>query len=333
MSSKKHKKTKFQEHWLQDPILKLCTERISDDETQVGCIYCKRVILVENYLDHVASNFHNSKIPENHKTILAKFREDKENIDTTVMKSYLNAEFNKRQLELMILNFIIQNNVSFKLGERLAEFLSSLSPQRCSQINNIALSRRKIGIMVSNAIKNVIEDKSFEDLKTYKFSLLLDSVKDCAGVSHLGIMARYYKNGKIKQYLISNVEIKEAMTGENIYKVLETRILKDPDIAKNLIALSTDNAKNFSGSNVGLLGRLKNNYPSLFYQSCMCHNLDLVAEEAMDQLPKEILFFLRKSQLNSLTLQTRKKNSKKYKTNWVYSLKHQRDGQILVGYL
>jgi len=223
------------------------------------------------------------------KLIIEEIYGEEQELNKTIMKSYLNAEFSKRQLELMILNFIIENNLSFELGERLGIFLNSLKEQHISQLNHISTNSKKLSLIVSNCIKPILEDMAVYDLKTYKFSLLLDIATDCIGSSHLCIMARYFKNGEVQTKFLKNIEIKDSMTGENINNLLKENILTSDLVRNNLIGLSTDNGRNFSGVFKGLYAKLKENYPNLFFQSCMCHNYDLIAEDAVKALPQEII--------------------------------------------
>jgi len=125
--NKKHQNTKFQEYWLQDPVLKLCTERSESDE-EAKCVYCQKTLLAENYMDHVISARH-AKSPEAHKKIIDNLLQKENELNKTVMKTYLYADFNKKQMELKLVNFIVQNNLSFELGDRLSAFLVELSKE------------------------------------------------------------------------------------------------------------------------------------------------------------------------------------------------------------
>ena len=121
-TSKKHQKTKFQDQWLIDPILKLCTERVSENPTVAKCLYCQKTILAENYLEHIELTYHSQRTPEAHKVIISKISEEEEELNKTALKTYLNSEFHKRQFELLILHFEDENNLSFEVGERFGTF-------------------------------------------------------------------------------------------------------------------------------------------------------------------------------------------------------------------
>ena len=61
-STKKHQKTKLQEHWLQDPVLKLCTEKVENDKYKSRCTDCKKEVRAEKSLEHFTKNSHSSNI-------------------------------------------------------------------------------------------------------------------------------------------------------------------------------------------------------------------------------------------------------------------------------
>ena len=288
-TSKKHKKTKFQDQWLIDPILKLCTERVSENPTVAKCLYCKKTILVENYLEHLESTSHSQRTPEAHKVIISKISEEEEELNKTALKTYLNSEFHKRQLELLILHFVVENNLSFEVGGRFGTFLSSLKEHQLSQIKNISINSKKLSSMISHCIKPTLEEMALQDLMNFHYSLLLDIAKDCTGASHLSIMVRYYKNEDVQIKLLKNIEVKDSITGEAIYKILKEHVLTNDLVIRNLVGLSTDNGSIFSGAKIGLYGKLKEIFPNLYYQTCMCHNYDLIAEDSMEILPNEVI--------------------------------------------
>jgi len=290
MSSKKHQKTKFQEYWLHDSVLKLCTEKVPSDNTKAKCIYCNKKVLAENYIEHVTSFSHTSNIPENHNKLISRISEED---GDTLLKSYLNSDIHKKQLELKLMNFIIQNNLSFELGERIGVFFNSLQPHYIQQLKNISINSKKISNMITHCVRPTLEEVVLEDLKTHKFSLLLDFGNDSIGISHLCILARYYKDGVINSGVIKTIEVNESMTGENIFKLVEKNVLNDELISRNLIGFSTDNGPNLCGNGIGFYGQLTRKYPRIFFQSCCCHNYDLIAESVMGVLPERIFNLLR----------------------------------------
>ena len=291
--NKKHQNTKFQEYWLQDPVLKLCTERSESDE-EAKCVYCQKTLLAENYMDHVISARHAKRTPEAHKKIIDNLLQKENELKKTVMKTYLDADFNKKQMELQLVNFIVQNHLSFELGDHLSALLAELSKEHLQQFKHITLNSKKISTILSSCLKSALEEKALEDLKENKFGLLLDLGKDHIGCSHLCILARYYKDGEIRQNVLKNVEVKESMTGEKLYDLLEQNILDNELIRKNFIGFSSDNASNFAGDNKGLYGQLKKKYPHVFFQSCMCHNYDLVAEDASATIMEKVIDLIKK---------------------------------------
>ena len=117
--------------------------------------------------------------------------------------------------------------------------------------------------MISHCIKPTLEEMALQDLMNFQYSLLLDIAKDCTGTSHLCIMVRYYKNEDVRIKLLKNIEVKDSITGEAIYKILKEHVLTNDLVIRNLVGLSTDNGSIFSGAKIGLYGKLKEIFPNL----------------------------------------------------------------------
>ena len=58
----------------------------------------------------------------------------------------------------MILHFVIQNNLSFELGDRLSDFLRSMKSEHV-QMKNLSLNAKKMSLIVLNCMKPSLEEK------------------------------------------------------------------------------------------------------------------------------------------------------------------------------
>ena len=78
------------------------------------------------------------------------------------------------------------------------------------------------------------------------------------------------------------------------FKLIEENAFSNQtSLWKNLVSLSTDNGKNFSGSDIGFCGQINAFNPNIYFQSCLCHNSDLIAEDTADSLPNQITSLLK----------------------------------------
>ena len=145
---------------------------MENDEYKSRCTYCKKEVLAENYIEHITKNSHSSNIPDIDRKKIEELVEDEKSIEKFVLKTYLEGDFAKKHLELKIINFTVENNLSFELGERLTTFLTSFSENHIHQIKNVKLNSKKISNIVSECVKPSLEEKIFDDLRSYKFSLV-----------------------------------------------------------------------------------------------------------------------------------------------------------------
>jgi len=86
------------------------------------CLHCQKIIIAENYLEHIDSTYHSQRTPEAPKIVISKISEEEEELNKAALITCLNSEFHKKQLESMILHFVVENNLSFEVGERFGTF-------------------------------------------------------------------------------------------------------------------------------------------------------------------------------------------------------------------
>ena len=81
----------------------------------------------------------------------------------------------------------------------------------------------------------------------------------------------------------------DSYTGETIFNKVQSEILIDKDIQRNLMGTSSDQGSNVSSEGVGLAGRLQSEYPYTIHVSDFSHIYNLIFKEGTTVFPKTIL--------------------------------------------
>jgi len=103
----------------------------------------QKTVQAENSGDHVATNDHWKKIPENDQALIASLSEKEEELGNSLMKSFQINLFVKQQLELMILQFCMQNSLPFEFTE-MPNFFKGLPLKWLANQSISSLSEKKL---------------------------------------------------------------------------------------------------------------------------------------------------------------------------------------------
>ena len=159
--------------------------------------------------------------------------------------------------------------------------------------------------IIRDCICQSLRTKLLEDLREAPDSLLMGASGSIFGKKYLAVFVRYVdlKELSIVTRLLKVIELTTDQTGETLLGLLNDEIFEnDIAIRRNLICISTDNGSNMvSNRNFevnpkgqGVVNRLKKESNNLIFVRDMCHCFNLVADEALDGLPKFISQFITK---------------------------------------
>lgn len=122
------------------------------------------------------------------------------------------------------------------------------------------------------------------------YSLATDGSTDYGDSKLYPIVVKYYDKsvGRILTVLLCMPECTEASTGENIFKLIDSVLIKRNIPFENCMSFAADNANVMQGMNQGVAGFLFRKCPSIYIMKCPCHLIHLAAEKAAAQLPMHV---------------------------------------------
>lgn len=138
-------------------------------------------------------------------------------------------------------------------------------------------------------INNVIGDENFrnvcEDLRSTKFSLIIDESTDLSTQKHLCVVVRYVVQDCAKDFFFKLIKIEDAKA-ESIYNILIENFNKYKiPYKQNLIGFASDGANVMFGKHNSVMALLKKDIPGLYVMKCICHSFHLCASYACHKLP------------------------------------------------
>ncbi|XP_028416846.1 uncharacterized protein LOC114541055 [Dendronephthya gigantea] len=181
------------------------------------------------------------------------------------------------KLKIKLSSFIVEHNLPISLSEDLLALLTSLFPH--DKTANII--RQVLGF-------NVIKE-SIEDLRSRKFSLIIDETTDRTCKNQLAILVTYFNPDtfQMENDLIDIVQLEDGKA-DTIYQAI-LRCFNDKDIPMtNIIGFCADTCNVMFGKYHSVSQLLVKNHPWIIPVKCSCHMIHLCASRASLQLPKSL---------------------------------------------
>nr|XP_033335269.1 uncharacterized protein LOC117225674 isoform X1 [Megalopta genalis] len=154
----------------------------------------------------------------------------------------------------------------------------------CESLRKMRLKRTKIKAIIKNVLDKTIIETRTRILKKKYFSVL---IKESTDLSALCVLARYTHEGKIETYLLEYVNIRNA-DAESLYKYFEFALEKYQLSMKNVIGISIDTASVTLKKKKSFVSLLLKSNPNIAVFPCICHNIQLLASDACEHLPKNL---------------------------------------------
>jgi hypothetical protein len=142
--------------------------------------------------------------------------------------------------------------------------------------------------LIQKSLKVVNSDKLWEDMRTNKFTLIVDESTDKGCTKHLAVVVRLKQSGITKDACLTLIPILDG-TADTLFTSIKNILIKHGiPYKENLVGFAADGANVMMSGNYSLSTLLKNEVPNVFILKCICHSFALCASYACKKLPNGI---------------------------------------------
>lgn len=206
-------------------------------------------------------------------------------IDISIEETVSHADKVKRA-EIKLAAFFAEHNVAFCTVDHLIPLLKDVC------VDPKVVQDVTLWIKCTQIVKNVIArreaEKIIQNLKTCKFSILIDESTDINDTKFVCILVKYILpiNKRVVTQLFALLSLDATNCfANNLYKTFKECFSDFQIPLQNLIEMASDNASVMIGSNNSFLTYLKVDVPQVIKLNCICHSAALITSKASKKLP------------------------------------------------
>ena len=233
-----------------------------------------------------------------------------EGLDNKVSKKESDSKSNDNNLlRLEMVEFLVNNNLPFSLGERILKFFQSIIQSYFSKtILEAKIHSKFISSITKKFLGKYLQEQLFQKLEDSPFSISVDGGSDDFGKEYLAISALYYNcdsDNYPKTSLLGLIELGTSYEGDTLYGKLKQFLFERTNGSKlkeNFMGICSDHGSNMISDKVpnsvnvkgkGLCNRLKADFPYIFVIHDYCHAFSLIVQEAIEEFPPILLSMIR----------------------------------------
>ena len=192
------------------------------------------------------------------------------------------------KVEIKLCSFIVENNLPIHLSDDLLALVRSLVPTD-KTIQKVTLGKQKATNIIRQVLGFSTVQESIAELKSHKFSLIIDETTDRTQKSQLAILVTYFNPDSFKMdcYLIDMVELDDGKA-DTIYNAVVKCFEQKGIPMENVIGFCADTCNTMFGAHHSVAQMIVVNYPWIIPVKCACHLIRLCASHASLQLPKSL---------------------------------------------
>lgn len=187
--------------------------------------------------------------------------------------------------EIRLCAFLAEHHLPFAVMDHLVKTVANVCTD--SEIaKRLACGRTKSSAIIKNILGPHSLQSLIADLRTNKFSLIVDESTDIGTMKHLCLVVRRVVKYNVTDDFLTLLKLSaaDATTMYNhIINFFETN--KIP-YRQNLIGFASDGANVMVGEHHSLAALLKKDIPNLYTIKCICHSFHLCASYACQKIPR-----------------------------------------------
>lgn len=194
--------------------------------------------------------------------------------------------------EVYFTGFLVEHNVPLAASDHASKLFKKMFDQPGHNPRDI-LKRYSSGRTKSTHIMQELAAGKQEPLISYMkkapFSISTDGSNDRHSSDKpyplIVTCATDLESGEVKNHLLCIPNLKEAGTGQNIFRLIDNTLSAYDIPWRNCICFGSDNASVMIGKRNGVLGNMMTKHEDIYSSGCVCHLIHLAAEWAAKELP------------------------------------------------
>lgn len=195
------------------------------------------------------------------------------------------------EAQLQMCAFICEKNLPLNIINSLPLLNKNIYPD--SDIANIGVMKRKKATkLITKVLGPAFKRQIYEDLRSCKFSLIIDETTDISTKKSLVLVVRYYKNFILRDRFLDLLEVVKC-TAEILFNTIRDYFMSNNIPLTNLIGFAADNASTMMGQLNGVQARFQEIVPNIYVLGCSCHSMHLCTSAAAKLLPNSVEQFTR----------------------------------------
>lgn len=281
-------KQKFRAEWLKNKDFSSWLREDLKDPYKAMCSFCDTTIQADISVlqRHCAGKKHQNKL---------KGMSKQQPISKLLQTSKILAEEEKvKYAELKLAAFMAEHKIPHASMDHLSDLLVDAFPDS-NIAKNLKMKHTKLQVVINNVLGDSEKEYLCADLKSQKFSVLIDESTDISSTKTMCVVVRYYdlKIGRVVSRfwdlidLFSDDNVDHTTTAKRLFEVV-IKSFEDCSIPlKNIVGFGSDGCNTMMGCNNSVSTRFRESCPGIVVLKCICHSLHLCSSEACRELPQE----------------------------------------------
>lgn len=281
-------KQKFRAEWLKDDDFSSWLREYPKDPYKAMCSFCDTTIQADISVlrRHSAGKKHQTK---------SKSLSKQQTISKVFQTGKILAEDEKaKYAELKLAAFMAEHKIAHASMDHLSDLLADAFPDS-NIAKNVKMKHTKLQVVINNVLGDSEKVDLCADLKSQKFSVLIDESTDISSIKTMCVVVRYYdpKIGRVVSRfwdlidLFGDGNVDHTTTAKRLFEVV-IKSFEDSCIPlKNIVGFGSDGCNTMMGCNNSVSTRFRQLCPGIVILKCICHSLHLCSSEACKELPPE----------------------------------------------
>ncbi|XP_076066039.1 uncharacterized protein LOC143039686 [Oratosquilla oratoria] len=283
------KPNKFVQDWLQNPEYQPWLAAVAGDPHHAFCKPCKRTLGAET------TTLKRHKTSAKHKKMMEEMEGQEEEQERPSQQEEVLPSYIKTRVASAIILFacfIAEHNLPFLIADHAISLMKAMFPD--SQIAKaLSIHRTKCSEVVQ-ILGNFFKENTVQQLRTNKFSIIIDETTDLSTTKSCTVIVRFYDSDTnlLETKFLDLIDVYEGenaggSTGQNLFNMLVTTFERYRIPMNNLIGFAADGAANIFGTHNSVCSRLYSNFPGITAIKCVSHSIHLCCSDACKVLPRQ----------------------------------------------